>query len=119
MNTNSIFLMNTILFIITNIMMLISIILAKKTYFDREKSSPFECGFDPQSPNRMPFSLHFFLIAIIFLIFDVEIVLILPLIVSFSHCNFITWILTSLFFFMILLLGLYHEWNSNILKWTI
>nr|YP_010586231.1 NADH dehydrogenase subunit 3 [Himalopsyche eos]UZZ43993.1 NADH dehydrogenase subunit 3 [Himalopsyche eos] len=103
---------------VTNLMMLISIILAKKNQFDREKNSPFECGFDPKSSKRLPFSLHFFLIAIIFLIFDVEIVLIIPMISTFNYCEILSWISTSSFFFIILLAGLYHEWNSNILKWT-
>nr|YP_010586244.1 NADH dehydrogenase subunit 3 [Himalopsyche malenanda]UZZ44006.1 NADH dehydrogenase subunit 3 [Himalopsyche malenanda] len=107
-----------ILITVTNLMMIISILLAKKNQFDREKNSPFECGFDPKSSKRLPFSLHFFLIAIVFLIFDVEIVLIIPMIATFDYCHIFNWMTTSTFFFIILLLGLYHEWNSNILKWT-
>nr|QZL38243.1 NADH dehydrogenase subunit 3 [Metopina sagittata] len=114
----SIIFMSTILFLISSIMIILATILAKKTILDREKCSPFECGFDPKSSSRLPFSLHFFLIAIIFLIFDVEIALILPMILSLKFSNIMMWSLTSLFFIFILLLGLYHEWNQGALNWT-
>nr|YP_010564324.1 NADH dehydrogenase subunit 3 [Parapediasia teterrellus]UYX62347.1 NADH dehydrogenase subunit 3 [Parapediasia teterrellus] len=110
--------MSTLIILISNIMMFLSIILSKKTFSDREKSSPFECGFDPKSLARIPFSIHFFLITVIFLIFDVEIALIFPIINLFKFTNFIILTKTSFFFFLILLLGLYHEWNQNMLNWT-
>nr|YP_009446045.1 NADH dehydrogenase subunit 3 [Triuncina daii]ARA91016.1 NADH dehydrogenase subunit 3 [Triuncina daii] len=104
--------------IISNFMMMISIILSKKSFMDREKCSPFECGFDPKSLARIPFSLHFFLITVIFLIFDVEIVLIFPIITLFKMVNMMIWMKISFFFIFILLIGLYHEWNQNMLNWT-
>nr|YP_010461127.1 NADH dehydrogenase subunit 3 [Pseudalbara parvula]UUF68398.1 NADH dehydrogenase subunit 3 [Pseudalbara parvula] len=107
-----------IITIISNILMILSIFLSKKSFKDREKSSPFECGFDPKSSARIPFSLHFFLITMIFLIFDVEIALIFPMITLFKLVNFIMWIKISLFFIIILIVGLYHEWNQNMLNWT-
>nr|YP_010491923.1 NADH dehydrogenase subunit 3 [Westermannia superba]UWM92709.1 NADH dehydrogenase subunit 3 [Westermannia superba] len=107
-----------LIILISNIMMFLSIILSKKSFSDREKSSPFECGFDPKSSARIPFSLHFFLITVIFLIFDVEIALIFPIISLFKMTNFIIWSSTSIFFMIILLMGLYHEWNQNMLNWT-
>nr|WRK83557.1 NADH dehydrogenase subunit 3 [Glyphodes pyloalis] len=112
--------MYTLIFIIliSNIMMFLSIILSKKSFSDREKCSPFECGFDPKSSARIPFSLHFFLITVIFLIFDVEIALIFPIINLFKLTNFIIWSKISFFFILILLLGLFHEWNQNMLNWT-
>nr|QYC36453.1 NADH deshydrogenase subunit 3 [Illiberis ulmivora] len=110
--------MNMLIFFISNILMFISIILAKKSFSDREKCSPFECGFDPKSHARIPFSLHFFLITMIFLIFDVEIALIFPMILTFKMTNILIWFKTSIFFFIILLMGLYHEWNQNMLNWT-
>nr|YP_009504261.1 NADH dehydrogenase subunit 3 [Eterusia aedea]AWX53550.1 NADH dehydrogenase subunit 3 [Eterusia aedea]UEP15831.1 NADH dehydrogenase subunit 3 [Eterusia aedea]UNP49215.1 NADH dehydrogenase subunit 3 [Eterusia aedea] len=111
-------LMSLIIIMISNILMFLSIILSKKSFSDREKCSPFECGFDPKSFARIPFSLHFFLITMIFLIFDVEIALIFPMIISFKLTNFIIWTKTSIFFILILLLGLYHEWNQNMLEWS-
>nr|YP_010003167.1 NADH dehydrogenase subunit 3 [Thaumetopoea pityocampa]QAV59282.1 NADH dehydrogenase subunit 3 [Thaumetopoea pityocampa] len=107
-----------LIFFISNIMMFLSIILAKKSFLDREKCSPFECGFDPKSNARIPFSLHFFLITMIFLIFDVEIALIFPIIPLFKMVNFLIWTKISFFFIIILLIGLYHEWNQNMLNWT-
>nr|UPX88596.1 NADH dehydrogenase subunit 3 [Paraleptophlebia submarginata] len=107
-----------ILMPITWIVMILASLLSKKSVTDREKSSPFECGFDPHSSSRLPFSLQFFLIAVIFLIFDVEIALLLPLIVLLSYSNLTSWLLMSIFFLIILLGGLYHEWNQGALSWA-
>nr|YP_009504402.1 NADH dehydrogenase subunit 3 [Macrodorcas seguyi]AWX65992.1 NADH dehydrogenase subunit 3 [Macrodorcas seguyi]QDH52453.1 NADH dehydrogenase subunit 3 [Macrodorcas seguyi] len=107
-----------IIIMISTAMMMISSILSKKTFIDREKSSPFECGFDPKSSPRLPFSLQFFLIALIFLIFDVEIALLIPLI-SILKISKISWFWTvASFFAIILLVGLYHEWNQGALEWA-
>nr|YP_010024754.1 NADH dehydrogenase subunit 3 [Abraximorpha davidii]YP_010852918.1 NADH dehydrogenase subunit 3 [Abraximorpha esta]QOQ35044.1 NADH dehydrogenase subunit 3 [Abraximorpha davidii]UJV31501.1 NADH dehydrogenase subunit 3 [Abraximorpha davidii]WGM81058.1 NADH dehydrogenase subunit 3 [Abraximorpha esta] len=110
--------LSIIIIIISNIIMLLSMILSKKSFKDREKCSPFECGFDPKSSARNPFSLHFFLITVIFLIFDVEIALIFPMIYTFKLSNIFIWSKTSFFFILMLLIGLYHEWNQNMLNWT-
>nr|QQW48056.1 NADH dehydrogenase subunit 3 [Lipoptena sp.] len=115
---HSITMISCLLIIISMIMMLISSLLSKKSIMDREKSSPFECGFDPKSSSRMPFSLRFFLITIIFLIFDVEIALLLPIMMIYKMSNLMTWMITSILFIMILLIGLYHEWNQGMLNWT-
>uniref|UniRef100_A0AAU6QFU0 NADH-ubiquinone oxidoreductase chain 3 n=1 Tax=Nepsalus decorosus TaxID=2950595 RepID=A0AAU6QFU0_9NEOP len=110
--------MATILMMISFIVMILASILSKKSFYDREKNSPFECGFDPKCSARMPFSLHFFLIAIIFLIFDVEIALLLPIMIIMKMSNLSAWMLTATFFIFILLVGLYHEWNQGALEWT-
>nr|UOU85207.1 NADH dehydrogenase subunit 3 [Empis stercorea] len=113
-----ILMMAMIILIISIVVMMLASILSKKALTDREKSSPFECGFDPKSSSRLPFSLQFFLIAIIFLIFDVEIALILPMIVIINFSNLMMWTLTSMIFILILLMGLYHEWNQGALNWS-
>nr|QDI93861.1 NADH dehydrogenase subunit 3 [Tuxedo nicholi] len=104
--------------IISALMMSLCSIISKKSYMDREKMSPFECGFDPKSSSRIPFSSQFFLIAVLFLIFDIEIVIILPMIISLKTSNMVTWFATSSMFIMILILGLYHEWKNGVLDWS-
>nr|YP_009092108.1 NADH dehydrogenase subunit 3 [Anthocharis bambusarum]AGG40676.1 NADH dehydrogenase subunit 3 [Anthocharis bambusarum] len=110
--------MCSLFMLLANLIMIITLILSKKSYLDREKCSPFECGFDPKSLPRIPFSLHFFLITVIFLIFDVEIALIFPVISTFKLTNMVIWFKMMIFFIFMLLIGLYHEWNQKMLNWT-
>nr|UBN08730.1 NADH dehydrogenase subunit 3 [Geoscapheus rugulosus] len=114
------FMMIMILFIsiLTIIIMMLASILSKKNIEDREKSSPFECGFDPKSSARLPFSLRFFLIAVIFLIFYVEIALLLPMTIIMFLSNLKMWSIISSTLLIILLIGLYHEWNQGSLEWA-
>nr|YP_002265542.1 NADH dehydrogenase subunit 3 [Chaetosoma scaritides]ACF35101.1 NADH dehydrogenase subunit 3 [Chaetosoma scaritides] len=109
--------LSSIIFLISMLMMMIASLISKKTFMDREKNSPFECGFDPKNSARMPFSLHFFLIAVIFLIFDVEITLLMPLISTLKSSLLMNYIYIFMFIIFILLLGLYHEWNQGALNW--
>nr|AXS66314.1 NADH dehydrogenase subunit 3 [Cucujoidea sp. 10 KM-2017] len=108
-----------IIIFISNILMILANILSKKTFKDREKNSPFECGFDPKNSARLPFSMQFFLIAIIFLIFDVEITLLLPFMMTLKTSNLMNFSILLIFFIMILLIGLYHEWNQGALNWKL
>nr|YP_010946875.1 NADH dehydrogenase subunit 3 [Sorineuchora nigra]WGO57632.1 NADH dehydrogenase subunit 3 [Sorineuchora nigra] len=108
----------TMIMMIVMMIMFLTTLLSKKMDEDREKSSPFECGFDPKSSARLPFSLQFFLIAVIFLIFDVEIALLLPVMLISHSSNIMIWLSTSVTFLLILLMGLYHEWNQGSLKWS-
>nr|YP_011010283.1 NADH dehydrogenase subunit 3 [Ventidius longitarsus]WPW46898.1 NADH dehydrogenase subunit 3 [Ventidius longitarsus] len=93
-------------------------IISKKSKNNREKMTPFECGFDPKSSARIPFSMQFFMIAIIFLIFDMEIVIILPTIKILQMTEIKSWFMTTSLFIIILIVGLYHEWKNGILEWS-
>lgn len=84
-------------------------ILRARTNRDREKTSPFECGFDPKNNARVPFSLRFFILAIIFIVFDIEIVLLIPLPILNTIINTIQAEAAAIVFLVILLLGLFHE----------
>lgn len=87
--------------------------LSKKVQLDREKLRPFECGFDPKRVPRLPFSLRFFLIAVVFLIFDVELLLIFPVVISIFKVSPGVAGVTLSIFLLILLGGLIHESNQG------
>nr|QUG10233.1 NADH dehydrogenase subunit 3 [Somateria fischeri]QUG10246.1 NADH dehydrogenase subunit 3 [Somateria spectabilis] len=85
---------------------------------DSEKLSPYECGFDPLGSARLPFSIRFFLVAILFLLFDLEIALLLPLpwaIQLQSPLLTLTWTAAIL---LLLTLGLAYEWAQGGLEWA-
>nr|YP_010958561.1 NADH dehydrogenase subunit 3 [Centrotypus laticornis]UXF57637.1 NADH dehydrogenase subunit 3 [Centrotypus laticornis] len=108
----------TTLIIISTTLMTLMTLTTKKSTTEMQKMSPFECGFNPMSNKRMPFSTHFFMIAIIFLIFDVEVVIIMPMILVMKSTMIKYWMLTSMSLMMILLMGLYYEWNNGMLNWS-
>nr|ASL05725.1 NADH dehydrogenase subunit 3 [Agapanthia daurica] len=113
-----IFLMAIIIMMINFILIIILNLISKKTFMDREKSSPFECGFDPKNTARLPFSLQFFLVAVIFLIFDVEITLLLPLVLTVKYSSMFHFSTMVMFFISVLIVGLYHEWEQGALDWA-
>nr|QHD26803.1 NADH dehydrogenase subunit 3 [Murex trapa] len=112
------FLSSVVALVLSCVVMTLGWVLAKRSISDREKSSPFECGFDPIKSARLPFSLRFFLLAIIFLIFDVEIVLLFPILVSMGSSFSLTTMFSLFIFLAVLIGGLFHEWNEGSLDWA-
>lgn len=106
-----------IILIIPSIIFLINHLFSIINFKNREKISPFECGFDPLSENHLPFSINFYLIALIFLIFDIEIILIVPIISTLIKFYNLTTFYTFISIIWILLLTLWLEWYINFLKW--
>nr|YP_009113983.1 NADH dehydrogenase subunit 3 [Platemys platycephala]AGL45252.1 NADH dehydrogenase subunit 3 [Platemys platycephala] len=85
---------------------------------NNEKLSPYECGFDPLESAWLPFSIRFFLVAILFLLFDLEIALLLPLPWAtqlLSPTTSMTWAMIIL---LLLTLGLIYEWMQGGLEWA-
>ena len=85
---------------------------------DREKTSPYECGFDPLNSARLPFSFRFFLVAILFLLFDLEIALLFPLPAATATYEITSLLPIASVFMTILTLGLVFEWVKGGLEWA-
>nr|YP_009227452.1 NADH dehydrogenase subunit 3 [Pseudohynobius shuichengensis]ACK38348.1 NADH dehydrogenase subunit 3 [Pseudohynobius shuichengensis] len=85
---------------------------------DLEKLSPYECGFDPLGSARLPFSIRFFLIAILFLLFDLEIALLLPTPWASQLYNPEHTLLWSSMILILLSAGLIYEWVQGGLEWA-
>nr|ACJ43655.1 NADH dehydrogenase subunit 3 [Euproctus platycephalus] len=84
---------------------------------DTEKLSPYECGFDPLGSARLPFSIRFFLIAILFLLFDLEIALLLPTPWA-SQMSPMNTLFLSTIILVLLTIGLMYEWTQGGLEWA-
>nr|YP_010022379.1 NADH dehydrogenase subunit 3 [Teratoscincus roborowskii]QOL12735.1 NADH dehydrogenase subunit 3 [Teratoscincus roborowskii] len=85
---------------------------------DMEKLSPYECGFDPLGSARLPFSLRFFLVAILFLLFDLEIALLLPTPWALNLPMPMITLLWTMVIITLLALGLLYEWLQGGLDWA-
>nr|QWE36962.1 NADH dehydrogenase subunit 3 [Pungitius pungitius]QWE36975.1 NADH dehydrogenase subunit 3 [Pungitius pungitius] len=102
----------------------LSIVLALVSFWlpqmtpDHEKLSPYECGFDPLGSARLPFSLRFFLVAILFLLFDLEIALLLPLPWGDQLTTPLLTFLWATAVLTLLTLGLIYEWMQGGLEWA-
>ena len=93
--------------ILSLIIFVLSFLISQKAD-DREKLTAYECGFNPFEDSRNEFDVRFYLVAILFLIFDLEISFLFPFIASFHCINFIG--LYSMFFFLfILTIGFVYE----------
>nr|YP_009003477.1 NADH dehydrogenase subunit 3 [Caecilia tentaculata]AGZ18884.1 NADH dehydrogenase subunit 3 [Caecilia tentaculata] len=83
-----------------------------------EKLSPYECGFDPLGTARLPFSMRFFLVAILFLLFDLEIALLLPMPWASQLLTPSTSLFMATIILALLTAGLIHEWIQGGLEWA-
>ncbi|NP_758787.1 NADH dehydrogenase subunit 3 (mitochondrion) [Alligator sinensis] len=85
---------------------------------DSEKLSPYECGFDPLGSARLPLSIRFFMIAILFLLFDLEIAILLPLTWATHALNPLKTATWAIIIFLFLFIGLTYEWLQGGLEWA-
>ncbi len=90
--------------------------LRAKRYPDKEKDSPYECGFEPFEDARHKFDVRFYLISILFIIFDLEVAFLFPWAVSLGDIG-IPGFLSMLFFLFLLTIGFIYEWRKGALDW--
>nr|YP_010192452.1 NADH dehydrogenase subunit 3 [Oxyloma wujiaquensis]QZO77383.1 NADH dehydrogenase subunit 3 [Oxyloma wujiaquensis] len=102
-------------FILTMIYMLTSFQATANFY---EKKTPFECGFDPISIMRSSMSTRFFLLLVLFLIFDIEISLLFPFFNIMLMMNSVLIMISIFLFILLLFLGLLVEWSQGALEWA-
>lgn len=81
-----------------------------------EKNSQYECGFSPMSRVRMPFDVRFYLIAILFIVFDLEAAFLFPWAVAFKEIGFIGFV-EMMLFLLVLLVGYAYAWKMGALEW--
>ena len=83
---------------------------------DPEKLSAYECGFEPFQDSRMEFDVRFYLVAILFIIFDLEIAFLFPWAISLGGIGALGfW--SMMFFLGILTIGFIYEWKKGALEW--
>ena len=83
---------------------------------DPEKLSSYECGFEPFNDSRMEFDIRFYLVAILFIIFDLEIAFLFPWAITLGNIGLFGFFSMMLFLF-ILTIGFIYEWKKGALDW--
>jgi NADH-quinone oxidoreductase subunit A len=83
---------------------------------DAEKDSPYECGFDAFETARIKFDVRYYLVAILFIVFDLEIAFLFPWAVVLDQLGMLGFLAMALFL-GILVVGFIYEWKKGALEW--
>jgi NADH-quinone oxidoreductase subunit A len=83
---------------------------------DKEKLSPYECGFEPTGDARSKFDIRFYLVGILFVIFDLEIAFLFPWALTLGKIGFLGY-LSMMIFLFVLTIGFIYEWKKGALNW--
>lgn len=101
--------------LISGLLLVISLIFSKSEKY-LEKISAYECGFEPFDDARQKFNVSFYIVAILFLIFDIEIIYLLPWVITMSYCGIQAFIFIVIFLFL-LAIGFLYEVFKGALVW--
>ena len=93
----------------------LSFLLSPKKPSD-EKLSPYECGFEPFDDARTKFDIRFYLVALLFIIFDLEVAFLFPWAISLKDIGVFGYI-SMMIFLIILTIGFIYEWKNGALEW--
>lgn len=99
------------------ILFLASFLLSPRIY-DEEKISIYECGFSPFGDSRTRFEVKFYIVAILFIIFDLELTFLFPWVIVFFNLTFFSFFV-MFFFLVILFIGFIYELTTGSLDWNI
>nr|QCG71485.1 NADH dehydrogenase subunit 3 [Camaenella platyodon] len=105
-------------FILCGMLLLIYFFVTSFPSKSKHTMSAFECGFEPLTKMRRPFSIRYFILLILFLVFDVEVVLFLPCVKIMIIGGHMNCLINMYFFLVILIIGLLYEWRNNMLDWV-
>ncbi|OOZ41735.1 NADH-quinone oxidoreductase subunit A [Solemya pervernicosa gill symbiont] len=83
---------------------------------DSAKNSPYECGFEAFEDSRMKFDVRYYLVAILFIIFDLEIAFLFPWAIAIDSIG-IFGLLAMAIFLLVLVIGFIYEWKKGALEW--
>ena len=83
---------------------------------DNEKLSAYECGFEEFEDARIPFDVRYYLVAILFIIFDLEIAFLFPWAIALKEIG-TTGLIAMVIFLLVLVIGFIYEWNKGALEW--
>jgi NADH-quinone oxidoreductase subunit A len=98
------------------VMIVIVSLIAARQKPDSEKLSPYECGFEPFADARSKFDVRFYLVSILFIIFDLEVAFLIPWAVSLGAIGlFGFW--SMIVFLLVLTVGFIYEWRKGALEW--
>ena len=100
---------------LATVIVIASLVVARQSP-DSEKLSPYECGFEPFQDARNKFDVRFYLVAILFIIFDLEVAFLFPWSITFGDLGwFGFW--SMMIFLGVLTVGFIYEWKKGALEW--
>jgi NADH-quinone oxidoreductase subunit A len=102
--------------LLSTLLILLSYVLAPKL-LDDEKLSVYECGFRPFQDARLKLDIQFYIVAILFLLFDLEIAFLFPWVLSVSNLGFLGFS-SGISFLFVLVVGFIYEWKKGALNWS-